>query len=151
MSGFKQEGISHSICQQGGREQEVLELIYSLFSGWAGLQLTWRTICPTHQWLVSSPAVKYYVYISLTEVQTTPVIPLRTTVHDHRESQLGCCPTLLLAPFSLYFSLYATLALGSVLVSLPPRAMVQLPEMQPALVSPNQSPGTQQGTVHVRD
>lgn len=64
------KSISHSFCQQGGRAQEVLDLIYSLFSGWAGLQLTIaHYILYVHQWLFSSPAV--------TEVQTTPVIPVR--------------------------------------------------------------------------
>lgn len=48
---------------------------------------------------------------------------------------------------TLYFSIHATLALGSVLFSIPFRAM----QTQPALVNQTQSPGTQQGTVHVRD
>lgn len=50
---------------------------------------------------LNSPVVKYYVYPhSVTD--NSNCNPLHTTVYDHRESPLGCCPTL--ARFSLYFS-----------------------------------------------
>lgn len=58
---FQPRGQSHSFCQQRRRAQEVLELIYSLLSGWAGSQLTNTPhICPPQKWLSSNPAVKYY-------------------------------------------------------------------------------------------
>lgn len=78
------------------------------------------TYIMSQRWLLSNPAVKYCVYSSLFEIQTTLTVIPSAVQYGHRESPLGRCPTL---PFSLYFSLYATLALSSVLVSLPPRAI----------------------------
>lgn len=91
------KAISHLCIQQRGSAQEVLHLIYPLLSGWAQPTNTpYVHYVPPQWWLLSSPAVKYYVYSSLTKMQTTlNSNSLYTTLHDHRESPLGCCPTLL--------------------------------------------------------
>lgn len=89
----------------------------------------------------------------VSELQTAPgVIPptLQNTITENpHQAAVPHRSWHLLAYIS---SLYASLALGSVLFSLPPRAVVQLnAESQPALIGPTRGPGTLQGTVRSRE
>lgn len=112
------------------------------------MQLTYVYFCSSWSPVVQSCSQRSFLML---KCQKLLLSPIHCTVCDHREFPLGSCPTLLLAPFSLYFFLCATVALGSALVSLHPRATVQLLEPQPVMDNPTRSPGIQWDTVHMRD
>lgn len=104
-----------------------------LFAAWLDLSLIMHL---THVHLVSTSAEAHFSQQNPKSFICNPL----NAVHDHRQSPQGCCPTLILAPLSLYFSRWATIAFGSVPVCLPPRAAMQLSKLQPVVASVIQRP-----------